>query len=540
MEDSESSSRVSAESSANFSLPSSEDAKTKRKDYIAKRDSTKVALYEQFQRWRSLKEELDLKTDKQLAEMLLDNYEKGARISSDAETQTNIESRAADLSAMPMAISPISSSTPLIHTRRHSSLPPVATKRRRLLLGSTDALRTQTVDEEETLSAIDSDDSELEDNSQISLEHPMVGIDDIDKVSLEEEVLDTTINGHSDDDADDDDDCDDGDDDDDGTEKAPKNSKQSFVRHIPSTDVPKLELCLASTTIILELLKTLHGPVCTRVGCSRPLNFRNSFVGTCLVVNWGCSAGHFGGRWAAQPTCEGVRAGNLLLASAIPLSGNSYTKIGFLFQVMNVQFISKNLYNQYQNLYIAPAVNSYWEELKNSCWAERENKDIVLSSDGRNDSPGHCAQYCTYTFAEMDSKCILDINFVEVREVEGRKSPNMERIGFERGLDNLLKSTMIIKEVVTDGHLEIGALMKNAAKYKDIVHQRDVWHGAKIIGKKVISAANEKGNEDLSLWIASVRNHFWYSSRNCGSNVDNLKDIWIGILHNYYYHDSFL
>ncbi|XP_028418400.1 uncharacterized protein LOC114543733 [Dendronephthya gigantea] len=506
MEDSESSSRVSAESSANFSLPSSEDAKTKRKDYIAKRDSTKVALYEQFQRWRSLKEELDLKTDKQLAEMLLDNYEKGARISSDAETQTNIESRAADLSAMPMAISPISSSTPLIHTRRHSSLPPVATKRRRLLLGSTDALRTQTVDEEETLSAIDSDDSELEDNSQISLEHPMVGIDDIDKVSLEEEVLDTTINGHSDDDADDDDDCDDGDDD--GTEKAPKNSKQSFVRHIPSTDVPKLELCLASTTIILELLKTLHGPVCTRVGCSRPLNFRNSFVGTCLVVNWGCSAGHFGGRWAAQPTCEGVRAGNLLLASAIPLSGNSYTKIRFLFQVMNLL-----------------------GGIKEFVLAERENKDIVLSSDGRNDSPGHCAQYCTYTFAEMDSKCILDINFVEVREVEGRKSPNMERIGFERGLDNLLKSTMIIKEVVTDGHLEIGALMKNAAKYKDIVHQRDVWHGAKIIGKKVISAANEKGNEDLSLWIASVRNHFWYSSRNCGSNVDNLKDIWIGILH---------
>ncbi|XP_028417582.1 uncharacterized protein LOC114542029 [Dendronephthya gigantea] len=474
MEECESSSHVSAESSANFSVPSSEDAKTKRKDYIAKRDSTKIALYEQYQRWRCLKDELNLKTDKQLAEMLLDHYEKGARISSDAETQTNFEDSAADLSAMPMAISPILSSTPRIQTRPHSSLPPVATKRRRLLLGSTDALRTQTVDDEETLSAIDSDDSELEDNSQISLGHPMyhltidiyilvyrVRIDDIDRVSLEEEVLDTTINGHSDDDGDDDDGVTGGVD----TETAQKSNKESFVRHIPSIDVPKLELCLASTAIILELLEKLHGPVCTRSGCNRPLNFGNSFVGTCLVVNWGCSAGHFGGRWAAQPTCEGVRAGNLLLASAIPLSGNSYTKIGFLFQVMNVQFISKNLYNQYQNLYIAPAVNSYWEELKNSCWAERENQDIVLSSDGRNDSPGHCAQYCTYTFAEMDSKCILDINFVEVREVEGRKSPNMERIGFERGLDNLLKSKMIIKEVVTDGHLEIGALM---SKYSSL------------------------------------------------------------------------
>ncbi len=154
------------------------------------------------------------------------------------------------------------------------------------------------------------------------------------------------------------------------------------------------------------------------------------------------------------------------MASAIPLSGNSYTKVGFLCKVMNLQYISSNLYNQYQNLYIAPAVKDYWEQLKSSCWAEREDQDVVLSSDGRNDSPGHCAQYCTYTFAEMDSKCILEIDFVDVREVEGRKSPNMERIGFERGLDNLLKSKMKVKEVVTDGHLEIGALMSKYWNFK--------------------------------------------------------------------------
>ena len=51
------------------------------------------------------------------------------------------------------------------------------------------------------------------------------------------------------------------------------------------------------------------------------------------------------------------------------------------------------------------------------------------------------------------------MKIVDVREIEGRKSPNMERAGFERGLDNLMQSKMNIKEVVTDGHLEIGALM---------------------------------------------------------------------------------
>ena len=73
------SSRVSGESSANFSVPSNKDLKAKCTEYIAKQDSTKVGLYEQFQHWRSLKDDLHLKTDKQLVKILLDNYKKSAQ-----------------------------------------------------------------------------------------------------------------------------------------------------------------------------------------------------------------------------------------------------------------------------------------------------------------------------------------------------------------------------------------------------------------------------------------------------------------------------
>ena len=255
---------------------------------------------------------------------------------------------------------------------------------------------------------------------------------------LEEEVYNTQIEGH--------DDNGDGqgnnvDDNEDGSNKG---KSQSEVTGIEIVDIPTLEFCLASTSAILNLLHKLHGPMCKRTECNRKVDFESSLVGTCLVVHWSCSAGHFGGRWSAQPQCEGIRAGNLLLASAIPLSGNSYTKIRFLCKVMNLHFFSKNLYNQYQNLYIGPAVNDYWENMKQNLWKERENKELVLSSDGRN--------------AEMETKCILELNIVDVREVEGRKSPNMERVGFERGLDKLMASKMNVKEV-TDGHLEIGALM---------------------------------------------------------------------------------
>jgi hypothetical protein len=104
---------------------------------------------------------------------------------------------------------------------------------------------------------------------------------------LEEEVLDTTINGHDDDG--DDDGADDGAeniDEPQGSNPINVDSKQSLVCHISCADVPKLEFCLASTEIILDLLKSLHGPVCKRSGCNRQLHFRKSFVGTCLVVNW--------------------------------------------------------------------------------------------------------------------------------------------------------------------------------------------------------------------------------------------------------------
>ena len=78
-----------------------------------------------------------------------------------------------------------------------------------------------------------------------------------------------------------------------------------------------------------------------------------------------------GGRWAAQPMCENLRAGNLLLASALLLSGNSYQKIGMMFRFLKLQYFSKTLFTQYQSLYIAPAVNEFWEQQKQELWEKK-------------------------------------------------------------------------------------------------------------------------------------------------------------------------
>lgn len=73
------------------------------------------------------------------------------------------------------------------------------------------------------------------------------------------------------------------------------------------------------------------------------------------------------------------------------------------------------------------------------------------------DSPGHCAKYCTYSMMENDSKKIIAIETLDKRAV-GKKSTNMEKAGFQRALEDV-RSSNNVTEVVTDAHLQIGALM---------------------------------------------------------------------------------
>ena len=46
----------------------------RRKQYYKERDATRIFLFEQYQKWRALKEELKLRMDKELAAVLLEFY----------------------------------------------------------------------------------------------------------------------------------------------------------------------------------------------------------------------------------------------------------------------------------------------------------------------------------------------------------------------------------------------------------------------------------------------------------------------------------
>ena len=84
---------------------------------------------------------------------------------------------------------------------------------------------------------------------------------------------------------------------------------------------------------------------------------------------------------------------------------------------------------------------------------------MIILGDGRMDSPGFCANFCTYTMMDADTLDIIDMEIVDKREVS-LKSGNMERKGLLRGLEKLKEEDVSVKEVVTDAHSSITTLIR--------------------------------------------------------------------------------
>ncbi|KAI7795555.1 hypothetical protein IRJ41_022089, partial [Triplophysa rosa] len=119
---------------------------------------------------------------------------------------------------------------------------------------------------------------------------------------------------------------------------------------------------------------------------------------------------------------------------------------------------------------------------------------VLRTAYGRNDSPGHCAQYCSYTTMENDTKEIIHVATIDKRQTLWN-SVVMEKEGFIQTMDKLTSEVNVV-EICKDAHAQIGALMNpEKGKYKalGILHSLDMWHGAKNLAKKIaaVSATRE-------------------------------------------------
>ncbi|XP_052285951.1 uncharacterized protein LOC127881841 [Dreissena polymorpha] len=218
---------------------------------------------------------------------------------------------------------------------------------------------------------------------------------------------------------------------------------------------------------------------------------------------------------------------NFQASASILLSGNNYEKVRLFVKFLGLKFPSQTSFHRVQNKYAVPVVNQYWSDLRASVAEKHRAVSIVVSGDGRMDSPGYCAKYCTYTVMNQEDKKILALEVVDKRETD-LKSGLMEAKGFAKAMATLQADGIELKEIVTDAHPKISAIMRKS--YPKIWHSYDMWHGAKNLGKKLSSIALAKGNEALKPWLKDITNHFFHSAETCGGNALEMKTKWLSVI----------
>ena len=76
------------------------------------------------------------------------------------------------------------------------------------------------------------------------------------------------------------------------------------------------------------------------------------------------------------------------------------------------------------------------------------DKAAKLGGDGRCDSPGYSAKYCTYSVMEQESSQILHFHVTNVAETAGN-SNLMEKQGLIKVLEKLSTSGVAVESITT-------------------------------------------------------------------------------------------
>ena len=213
----------------------------------------------------------------------------------------------------------------------------------------------------------------------------------------------------------------------------------------------------------VELLLPLFEEGCQHASCcgKSKVTKLEMDVGV-LRVSWECCDGDKGYWTSSRVLCQkhgqDIYATSLLLGTAVMLTGNNYDKVKMFCQFLGLGFISRSTYNRIQRNYINDVVFTYWEEMKAIIWDVLSGETIILCGDGRNDSPGHSAKYCTYVLMEQFLDIIVDLDVTDKRETGG-VSTNMEVFYLKKLLEKIVGKLMV-SEIVTDASTAVMALVR--------------------------------------------------------------------------------
>ena len=140
--------------------------------------------------------------------------------------------------------------------------------------------------------------------------------------------------------------------------------------------------------------------------------------GTCIKVSQVCAACQYSREWRSQPILNKYAVGNLLLSAAILFCGANIEKTLRVLDTMCIANITANTFCNHQKHFLVPTVLSCWQQEQEQVIQQLKDTggSLVLTGDGRCDSPGYSAKYGSYTVIESLINKIIDMQLVQVLE----------------------------------------------------------------------------------------------------------------------------
>ena len=270
---------------------------------------------------------------------------------------------------------------------------------------------------------------------------------------------------------------------------------------------------------LLQLLKRC-------CNCGQEVELNTYVRGTLLTVKGTCTEGHVL-NWQSQPLVKDMGAGNLLLSAAILFCGLTFTRVADMAQLLNLAIFSESYFYRLQKEYLFPVIHTNYLMQQDAVLEFLQGQHLHLSGDGRCDSPGYSAKYCSYSLMDSASDLILDYKLIQSSETGS--SVAMGKEGLRRCLNYLLDRDVSIDTIATDRHRGVGALMKS--DYPSINHQYDVWHLAKSVVKQLTQKGKQRKCEQLLPWIQSISNHLWWAAQTCNGDAQLLTEKWTSIVY---------
>ncbi|TDH00595.1 hypothetical protein EPR50_G00190160 [Perca flavescens] len=241
--------------------------------------------------------------------------------------------------------------------------------------------------------------------------------------------------------------------------------------------------------------------------CNTRCDVRRLRIGTYVAFNQFCPKCNYSRQWQSQPMVRSTPVGNLLLSAATYFTGASFIQLEKIFKAMQLQIFPSDTFRMHARNFLEPAIIHKWTTDQQILLQQLKQKGTLrLCGDMRADSPGHPANYGSYTVMHLESNTILDLQLVQSNEVHG--SYHMEKEGLKRCLDLLESNGLVVDYIVTDRHPQIQKFLRE----RNIAQFYDVLHFVKGLSKKLDKVAQNKECVVLRKWLRSIKNHLYWSA----------------------------